>query len=160
MDNIEIIQRALNVEIKNKYINIRGKKQYFSDFMKSNIRKIMKTSPMPEKWKAILQCFDMYATSTMPERKNYIELFVKLMRLELKNKENTNNNSEVLNPHSDVTYVKGVGTKVASILNKLGIFTPTDLMFYFPRKHIDYSQRTPIKHLSEGQTTTIFGYIK
>ena len=160
MDNIEIIQRALNVEIKNKYINIRGKKQYFSDFMKSNIRKIMKTSPMPEKWKAILQCFDMYATSTMPERKNYIELFVKLMRLELKNKENTNNNPEVLNPHSDVTYVKGVGTKVASILNKLGIFTPTDLMFYFPRKHIDYSQRTPIKHLSEGQTTTIFGYIK
>jgi ATP-dependent DNA helicase RecG len=33
-------------------------------------------------------------------------------------------------------------------------------MVYFPKKHIDYSSRTLIKSLKEGQTTTIFGYIK
>ena len=33
-------------------------------------------------------------------------------------------------------------------------------MMYFPKKHIDYSSRTLIKELKEGQTTTVFGYIK
>lgn len=31
---------------------------------------------------------------------------------------------------------------------------------YFPRKHIDYSSRTLIRDLKEGENTTIFGYIK
>ena len=60
----------------------------------------------------------------------------------------------------DVMYIKGVGPKVAYKLNKLGIFTAQDLMMYFPKKHIDYSSRTLIKNLKEGQTTSVFGYIK
>ena len=57
-------------------------------------------------------------------------------------------------------YIKGVGPKVAYKLNKLGIYTANDLMMYFPKKHIDYSTRTLIKDLKEGENTTIFGYIK
>ena len=60
----------------------------------------------------------------------------------------------------DVMYIKGVGPKVAYKFNKLGIFTAQDLMMYFPKKHIDYSSRTLIRDLKEGQTTTVFGYIK
>ena len=56
-------------------------------------------------------------------------------------------------------YIKGVGPKIAYKLNKLGIFTAKDLMLYFPKKHIDYSSRTLIKNLKEGETTTVFGYI-
>ena len=33
-------------------------------------------------------------------------------------------------------------------------------MLYFPKKHIDYSSRTLIRDLKEGETTTVFGYIK
>ena len=57
-------------------------------------------------------------------------------------------------------YVKGVGPKVAYKLNKLGIYTANDLMCYFPKKHVDYSSRTLIRNLKEGENTTIFGYIK
>ena len=57
-------------------------------------------------------------------------------------------------------YVKGVGPKVAYKLNKLGIYTANDLMCYFPKKHVDYSSRTLIKNLKEGDNTTVFGYIK
>ena len=60
----------------------------------------------------------------------------------------------------DVMYIKGVGPKVAYKFNKLGIYTAQDLMMYFPKRHIDYSSRTLIKNLKEGQTTTVFGYIK
>ena len=59
----------------------------------------------------------------------------------------------------DVMYIKGVGPKIAYLLNKLGIYTANDLICYFPRKHVDYSSRTLISHLQEGQTTTVFGYI-
>ena len=57
-------------------------------------------------------------------------------------------------------YMKGVGPKIAYKLNKLGIYTVQDLMMYFPKKHIDYSSRTLIRDLKEGETTTVFGYIK
>lgn len=161
MENIELIKKAINVEAKNKYINIRGKKQNFSDFMKSHIRKIMKNSITPERWKVIYKYFDLYSTSSMPDRKKYIEFFVKVLKLEIsENNSTVVKNNKVPDPHSDVTYVKGVGPKIASMLNKLGVFTASDLLFYFPRKHIDYSQRTPIRNLQIGQTTTVFGFIK
>lgn len=161
MNDVELIQKAINVEVKNKYINIRGKKQYFSDFMKSHIRKIMKQSATPERWKVLLQYFNLYSTSSMPDRKRYIEFFVKVMKLELsESKPITEDGDKIPDPQSDVTYIKGVGPKISAMLNKLGIFTASDLLFYFPRKHIDYSKRTPIKNLTNGQTTTIFGYIK
>ena len=161
MENIELLKRAINVEIKNKYINIRGKKQYFSDFMKTHIKSIMKQSQIPERWKVIFEHFNLYSTSSMPDRKKAIDYFIKVMRLEMRHKSDEEEKSKrILNPNSSVTYVKGVGEKVGSILNKLGIFTATDLLFYFPRKHIDHSQRTKIKDLCAGQTTTVFGNIK
>ena len=77
MDNLDIIKKAINVEVKNKYINIRGKKQYFSAFMCSHIRKILKKSLIPERWKVILKYFELYSTSSMPDRKIAIEYFCK-----------------------------------------------------------------------------------
>src|SRR5699024_12843830 len=38
---------------------------------------------------------------------------------------------------SDLQYVKGIGPKKAYKLNKLGIFTLKDLLFYFPRQFED-----------------------
>lgn len=160
MDNLEVIKKAINVEVKNKYINIRGKQQYFSAFMCSHIRKIIKKSAIPERWKVILKYFEMYSTASLPDRKIAIEYFVKVLKLELEQKENITTKDGKPDPFSSVTYVKGVGPKIALLLNKLGIFTASDLLFYFPRKHIDYSQRTLIKDLQIGQTTTVFAYIK
>jgi ATP-dependent DNA helicase RecG len=57
-------------------------------------------------------------------------------------------------------YVKGVGPRVASLLNKVGIYTANDLLHYFPKKHLDYSTRTEIKDLIQGNESTIFGTIK
>ena len=157
--NLEQIKKALTVEIKYKYVNLIGNKQTFAQFMKSQIRLIMKQSAIPERWKIILDCFELYSTGALPDRKKYIELFVKVMKLELSQKIDKSDD-ETPNLDLSVTYIKGVGPKVGIMLNKLGIFTAKDLLFYFPRKHIDYSQRTLIKNLQIGQTTTVFGYIR
>lgn len=159
MDNLEILKKAINVEVKNKYINLKGKNEFFSDFICSFIKRIIKTSSISDKWKAVLDCFQFYSTSSMPDRKKSIEFFVKILKIEL-SKQNNKKSDKKIDPFSDVTYVKGVGPKIASILNKLGIYTASDLLFYFPRKHIDYSKRTLISNLVENETVTVFGYIK
>lgn len=160
MDNLEVLKKAINVEIKNKYINIRGRKQYFSDFMLSYIYKYIKTSAMPERWKSISEYFKLYSNSTYIERKKYVDFFIKVLKQEINYNKKKSVATKNNNPFSDVTYIKGVGPKIASLLHKLGIFTASDLLFYFPKKHIDYSKRTKIRDLEEGQTTTIFGHIK
>ena len=45
-----------------------------------------------------------------------------------------------------VQYVKGVGPERAKVLNRLGITTIRDLLYYIPRKYLDRSQ---IKKISE-----------
>ena len=61
---------------------------------------------------------------------------------------------------TDVTYVKGVGPKIAFKFNKLGIFTAYDLLTYYPKKHINYASRTLIRKMKEGENVTIYGVIK
>ena len=39
--------------------------------------------------------------------------------------------------NKDVQFVKGIGPKKAQKLNKLGIFTLKDLIYYFPRQFED-----------------------
>lgn len=47
-----------------------------------------------------------------------------------------------------VQYLKGVGPKMASRLDRLGIKTIYDLIFYFPRTYCDYSKITKIADLT------------
>ena len=61
---------------------------------------------------------------------------------------------------SKIHEIKGVGEKTEKLFAKLGIYTVGDLLYYFPRKHVDYSTRTRIRDLKVGETTTIFGTIK
>ncbi len=63
---------------------------------------------------------------------------------------------------SPVTEIKGVKAGLAAKLNKLGVHTIRDLLYFFPRRHIDYSQRKRIAELDdseEGQEQTILGIV-
>lgn len=159
-ENLEQIKQAIEIERKYQYINIAGKKQTFAKFMQGEILNLYKKSEKNPKWKVLLEAFNRYPQESMPLRRKAIERFISVINYELnppkKEPENITKSPEEL----DVTYIKGIGPKVGYALNKLGIYTALDLLFYFPRKHIDYSQRTLIKNLKMDTTTTIFGYIK
>ncbi len=60
---------------------------------------------------------------------------------------------------SPATIVKGIAPKLANRLAKLGVQTVRDLLYFFPRRHLDYSQRKPIAELKEGEDQTILGII-
>ncbi|MDY6612002.1 ATP-dependent DNA helicase RecG [Clostridioides difficile] len=57
--------------------------------------------------------------------------------------------------YKDVQYVKGIGSKKADKLNKLGIFTLKDLLYYFPRQFEDRNNLKKIAQLEDGEKVTI-----
>ncbi len=163
IENLEKIKLAIDVEIKHRYIDIHGKTQCFSKFIISEAKKYYKASKKNPKWAVIVESFEHYPVASVNERRRCIEHLIKVLKSETAKDtpKNTEKTAPVKQPElTDVTYIKGVGPKVAYNFNKLGIYTAQDLIFYLPRKHIDYSSRTLIKNLKEGMSTTIFGYVK
>ena len=167
IENLDKIKQAIEIEVKYRYIDIYGRTQNFSSFIKKEAQKNYKKSKKNPRWAVLVEAFELYPYVSVPERRKSIEHLVRVIKSELqKDEESQKTEQDIkkqLTKHPsevDVMYIKGVGPKVAYKFNKLGIFTAQDLMMYFPKKHIDYSSRTLIKYLKEGQTTTVFGYIK
>lgn len=163
IDNIEQLKKAIEIEIQYKYIDIHGKTQAFSSFIKNEAKKYYKLSKKNPKWAVLVETFEHYPFAGINERRKSIDTLIRVLKSETTPKEQSEKNiSGKLKPakDTDVMYMKGVGPKIAYKLNKLGIYSAQDLIMYFPKKHIDYSSRTLIKHLKEGENTTIFGYIK
>ncbi|NDJ60103.1 MAG: ATP-dependent DNA helicase RecG [Chloroflexi bacterium] len=61
---------------------------------------------------------------------------------------------------ASVEKVKGVGAKMAGQLNKLGIRTINDLLFYLPRRYDDYTQMSYISRLAADTTVTVLGTVR
>ncbi|HEY54822.1 MAG TPA: ATP-dependent DNA helicase RecG [Dehalococcoidia bacterium] len=54
-----------------------------------------------------------------------------------------------------ITALRGVSTSLAAKFKRLGVATVRDLLYFFPHRHLDYSQRKYISQLSEGEEPTI-----
>ena len=165
IDNIEQLKKAIEIEIQYRYIDIHGKTQAFSSFIKNEAKKYYKLSKKNPKWAVIAEAFEHYPFAGLNERRKSIDNLIRVLKSETNPKPSKSEISNVPEltksaKDTDVMYMKGVGPKIAYKLNKLGIYTVQDLMLYFPKKHIDYSSRTLIRDLKEGETTTVFGYIK
>lgn len=161
-ENLEQIKQAIEIERKHQYINIRGKSLTFSRFIKGELLKAYKNSKKNPKWQILMEIFDQYSTDSMPLRKKAIDRLVYVIKSELNPPKTPQDEAQTLKSpmETDVIYIKGVGPKVGAVFNKMGIYTAQDLLFYFPKRHIDYSNRTLIKNLKVDANTTIFGHIK
>ena len=163
LDNKDEIKKALEIEVKNHYINIVGRRKSFSRYMLSEIKKIIRLVPKNESWRNIYTSFNNYQLLMLSERIQVINRLCELLSEpyveyipENKEKKPFSNDPE----KTDVTYCKGVGPKIAALLNKLKIFTVMDLLNYYPSRHLDYTNRTKIKDIKEGDNVTVFGEIR
>lgn len=66
------------------------------------------------------------------------------------------NNFDLTN---EITYLKGVGPKRASALNKLGIFTFRDFLTHYPRGYEDARTITPLDELIVGEVAIVVGHL-
>ncbi len=62
--------------------------------------------------------------------------------------------------NAPVEKVKGVGPKMAQLLNKLGIYNINDLLFFLPRRYDDYTQLTQISRLQPNVLATVIGTVR
>jgi len=60
---------------------------------------------------------------------------------------------------SPITVIKGISTSVEKKFAKLNVRTVRDLLYFFPRRYVDYSQKKPISELIEGEEQTTVGTI-
>jgi len=61
---------------------------------------------------------------------------------------------------SSVTALRGVGPRQSKRLTRLGIHTIRDMLYFFPRRHDDYSQLKSINRLELGEDVTIMGRVQ
>ena len=154
------INKAIDVEVKNQYINIDGHKCSFSEFIYHQLTKIYKLSGKQNKWFLFMQLFDTYSTSNVIARKRMIENLQEALKktkiIKIPERKTTSEKIE----NRDINTIKGFGDKTSYLLKKLGIFSIDDLIQYYPRKYINYQTRKPIRNLVEGEDVTIFAEIK
>jgi ATP-dependent DNA helicase RecG len=60
---------------------------------------------------------------------------------------------------SPVAEIRGVSDKLAPRFRKLGVSTVHDMLYFFPRRHIDYSKRQTVAALQVGQEQTVVANI-
>ncbi len=53
-----------------------------------------------------------------------------------------------------------IGIRKADNLARLGLYSVRDLLFYYPRDHIDYARQVNIRELQAGETVTIVATVK
>jgi len=54
-----------------------------------------------------------------------------------------------------ITTLKGISANLAAKFRRLGVRTVRDLLYFFPRRHIDYSKRKTIAELRVGEEQTV-----
>ncbi|NOY98263.1 MAG: ATP-dependent DNA helicase RecG [Chloroflexi bacterium] len=62
--------------------------------------------------------------------------------------------------NASLTVLQGVGPRHAKTLEKLGLYTLGDMLYYFPRRYDDYSRLKPIKALWYGEQVTVIGTVQ
>jgi len=65
-----------------------------------------------------------------------------------------------LDPATPISTLKGVGSRREKVLNNHGISTIHDLLYYFPRRHLDRTTISPIRNFTKGDVVTLIGTVE
>ena len=62
--------------------------------------------------------------------------------------------------NASLTAVQGIGPRTAQTLERLGLYTLRDMLYFFPRRYDDYTQLKPINRLAYGEEVTVIGTVQ
>ncbi|MGB2800051.1 MAG: ATP-dependent DNA helicase RecG [Dehalococcoidia bacterium] len=104
-----------------------------------------------------------YASLDMGKREEWVRKVLNQLNeaedrtVEPKGMAKTTRRQEDLN--APITALKGISTNQAAKFRRLGVETIHDLLYFFPRRHIDYSKRKTIAQLKIGEEQTVVATI-
>jgi ATP-dependent DNA helicase RecG len=178
------LHKALAFEAENGFIDLLGKQHRFSEFLSLTFGKFPPGLPQKERsrWQEIAIQFANYPNLALAEKKDLVAEVRKYLHqleeeletktppkiYELKNQNPTTPTpivaevSKKLAPKIDqkLSTLPEIGIKKAESLARLDLHTVRDLLFYYPRDHIDYGRQVNISELTGGETVTIIATVK
>ncbi|MGB8702043.1 MAG: ATP-dependent DNA helicase RecG [Thermosynechococcaceae cyanobacterium] len=173
------LQRALSVEAEHGFCDVQGNQFRFSEFLHLSLGQVATQSTQEQgRYQAIAQRFSTYADLPTSQRQHLVaetrRLIYQVQREQLRTDpaEPTVRQPRVVPPvatdtttptvrlDQSVMYLKGIGPHNADRLAKLGLYSVRDLLFYYPRDHIDYARQVKIEDLEPGETVTIVATVR
>jgi ATP-dependent DNA helicase RecG len=163
--DISTLHNIINLEIQKGYTNtaVVGGINLFIDKFANEVKGKIKNAQQKKHFNGIISAGSHYREWNIAKRKEWIESVIEWTKEYEKphdrgektekagNKKNDlvkNNRSAVRTIiDSDITFIKGIKASNAAKFRKLGIRTIRDLLYFFPRYHIDYSQKKTIAEL-------------
>jgi len=173
-DLIRPLQKSLTIETENQFINTLGREKYFNDYLHESLRKLDNLN-LSDEYVSIFNEFSRkyneYNNLNDNQRKRLVidtrKSLYKLSKTLEKKSHNYISNRITLNKadsnlylDSDISLIKNVGKVYKNKLNELGIFHIKDLINYFPRTYLDYTNRVKIMNLKPDNLYTCIANIK
>ena len=164
---IRPLQKSLTLESEAQFINILGKEKYFNEYLYNSLKRIIKfklSSDYVDQLKKFCLKYQDYNKLDISERKRVVIDTRKILFKLSKNLEgpiiNNTLRKNFISINSDLQIINGVGKVLKDNLNQLGIFNVNDLLKYFPRTYLDYTNKEKIINLRPNNLYTCSAYIK
>jgi ATP-dependent DNA helicase RecG len=164
------LKQALTYEKEHRYIDVQGRKKTFSRFVCDTLKELNAVSlgEASDALEALRRKFENYRFMDLSGRMTAMESMEHFL-IRLSNAGGTATRKvttvkPVVGTKSihelEVKYLKGVGPRLAQLLGQVGIETVENLLYYFPRRYLDYNNRVKIIELEAGQDVTVIGTIR
>ncbi len=160
------LKQAVELEKQHRYIDLQGKKKRFSQFLTETLQLLTPYVAVDSELATLCNTVGHYAFMDLSGRMRLLEKIslglnsLALGKTAVRPKTVMNTQYSQNPADIEVKFVKGVGPRVAELLNKVNVFTIEDLLYYFPRRYLDYNNRLKIRDLKEGQEATVIGHIQ
>lgn len=180
------LHKALAIEAEHGFTDLVGKQYRFGEFLSLTFGKFPTALPPIERrrWQELAVQFADYPNLGVEERQHLVaEARRYLYELQKEQDEPGSRGAEEqgrtyqskipiskiipdvsqrLAPKIDqkISDLPEIGIRKAENLARLGLSTVRDLLFYYPRDHIDYARQVNIRELQGGETVTIIATVK
>ena len=184
------LQKALSIEAERGFTDLMGKQYRFSEFLCLSFGKVLPVNAPPSerhRWQEMAAEFARYPQLTLAQRQHLVadaRRFLQQLKQALEAppeppKPKLPRTTSVQTLHSTSGRYQGkvsvnrpvtldqplselaeVGRGKSSYLERLGLSKVRDLLFYYPRDHIDYARQVSIANLTPGETVTLVGTVK
>ncbi len=159
---LDKIKAAISYEEKADYTNAQGREKDFASFMTEACASLASLNPH---WVKCQEDFIHYPAMQLPARLKLLQRIKEnLNKVSLVNLGPAKQQPKILpqKPLSEIklSEVPNVNEKTAALVAKLGIFSVEDLLRHWPRNHLDFREKKPIKDLLPGDEGTVIGIVK
>lgn len=160
------LRQAIEIEKQHRYIDLQGKRQRFSQYLADALGHLEPFLNQDKAFETLMGNVRQYQFLDLNGRMRILERItgslekISLTPAAQRPKTVMTHRYDQSPSEIEVKFVKGVGPRVAEILNRANVYTIEDLLYYFPRKYLDYNNRLKIRDLQEGQDATIIAEVQ